>query len=88
VGVFGVEWSPASAGPPPQVNKEAVVGAVPFDRILHASQQEPESWLTYSGGFSSQRHSELKQITPENAKDLTLKWFSSLARWRSTKSRP
>jgi alcohol dehydrogenase (cytochrome c) len=61
-------------GPPPLVNKEATVSPVPFDRILHASQQEPESWLTYSGGFSSQRHSELKQITPENARDLTLKW--------------
>ena len=39
-----------------------------------ASQKEPQNWLTYSGGFSSQRHSELTQITPENAKDLTLKW--------------
>src|SRR5579863_62811 len=61
-------------GPPPLVNKEAAVSLVPFDRILRASQQEPQNWLTYSGGFSSQRHSELAQITPENAKDLTLKW--------------
>jgi alcohol dehydrogenase (cytochrome c) len=61
-------------GGPPPVNKEAVVSPVPFDRILRASQQEPQNWLTYSGGFSSQRHSELTQITPENAKDLTLKW--------------
>lgn len=59
---------------PPPANREAAVTPVPFDRILHASQQEPQNWLTYSGGFSSQRHSELTQITPENAKDLTLKW--------------
>ena len=61
-------------GGPPPVNREAAVTPVPFDRILNAGQQEPQNWLTYSGGFSSQRHSELTQITPENAKDLTLKW--------------
>jgi alcohol dehydrogenase (cytochrome c) len=59
---------------PPLVNKEAAVTPVPFDRILNAGQKEPQNWLTYSGGYSSQRHSELTQITPENAKDLTLKW--------------
>jgi alcohol dehydrogenase (cytochrome c) len=67
----GLLWA---QGPPPPVNKEAAVTPVPFDRILRASRQEPQNWLTYSGGFSSQRHSELTQITPENAKDLTLKW--------------
>jgi len=46
---------------------------VTYERLLHADA-EPQNWLTYSGGFSSQRHSELTQITPENAKDLTLKW--------------
>jgi alcohol dehydrogenase (cytochrome c) len=63
----------AQNGPPP-VNREAAVTPVPFDRILNAGRQEPQNWLTYSGGYSSQRHSELIQITPENAKDLTLKW--------------
>src|SRR6204780_5119797 len=58
---------------PTPVNKEAAIAPVPFERILGAGQ-EPQNWLTYSGGFSSQRHSELTQITPENAKDLTLKW--------------
>ena len=55
------------------VNKEAVVSSVPFERILRANQ-EPQNWLTYSGGFASNRYSELKQITPDNVKDLTLKW--------------
>ncbi|HWF11397.1 MAG TPA: PQQ-dependent dehydrogenase, methanol/ethanol family [Bryobacteraceae bacterium] len=63
----------AQGGPPPQ-NREAIVTPVPFERILNAREKEPQNWLTYSGGYNSQRHSELKQITPENAKDLTLKW--------------
>jgi alcohol dehydrogenase (cytochrome c) len=60
-------------GVPPPVNREAAVTEVPFERIQRADK-EPQNWLTYSGGFASQRHSELKQITTANAKDLTLKW--------------
>jgi alcohol dehydrogenase (cytochrome c) len=60
-------------GGPPAAAKEAPVTNVPFERILRANQ-EPQNWLTYSGGFMSQRYSELKQITPDNARDLTLKW--------------
>ncbi|MGE0404859.1 MAG: pyrroloquinoline quinone-dependent dehydrogenase [Candidatus Korobacteraceae bacterium] len=48
-------------------------------RILNADQ-EPHNWLTYSGGYASQRHSKLAQITPANAKDLELKWVFQ-ARW-------
>ena len=44
------------------------------DRILHASA-EPQNWLTYSGGYASQRHSLLKQIDPANVKNLELKWI-------------
>ena len=55
------------------VNREAPVTSVPFSRILGANK-EPQNWLTYSGTSMSQRHSELTQITPANAKDLTLKW--------------
>jgi alcohol dehydrogenase (cytochrome c) len=60
-------------GVPPPVNREAPVTEVPFERIQRADK-EPQNWLTYSGGFASQRHSDLAQITPANAKDLTLKW--------------
>jgi alcohol dehydrogenase (cytochrome c) len=63
-------WAQLSQAP---VNREAPVSAVPFERILHASQ-EPQNWLTYSGTTLSQRHSALTQITPANAKDLTLQW--------------
>jgi alcohol dehydrogenase (cytochrome c) len=55
------------------VNREAPVSPVPFERILHASQ-EPQNWLTYSGDYNGRRHSLLKQITPANARELTLKW--------------
>src|SRR5262249_34000241 len=60
-------------GPPGPQNREAAVSSVPFDRILKANQ-EPQNWLTYGGALTSQRHSGLTQITPENAKDLELKW--------------
>ena len=60
---------------PPEVpvNRDAPVNAVSFERILRANQ-EPQNWLTYSGSTLSQRHSALTQITPANAKDLTLQW--------------
>ena len=51
-----------------------VVGAqVTFERLLNADQ-EPQNWLTYSGGYSSTRHSGLDQIAPANVDDLELKW--------------
>ena len=63
-------WAQGGRGP---VNRDAPVTNVPFERILNANK-EPQNWLTYSGNAMSQRHSGLTQITPENAKDLTLKW--------------
>lgn len=63
-------WAQGGRGP---VNREAPVTPVPFERILRANQ-EPQNWLTHSGNLSSQRHSLLTQISPANAKDLTLKW--------------
>src|SRR3954465_1439015 len=44
-----------------------------FDRILSA-EKEPQNWLTYSGGYASQRYSLLHEITRDNVKNLTLKW--------------
>jgi alcohol dehydrogenase (cytochrome c) len=58
-------------GPPP--NREAPAPSVSFERIRDANK-EPQNWLTYSGGFSSQRHSLLTTIRPANARDLELKW--------------
>jgi alcohol dehydrogenase (cytochrome c) len=71
--VLGVTAASAQFGPNGPANREANVTPVPFERILHASQ-EPQNWLTYSGTYMSQRYSLLNQITPANANDLTLKW--------------
>ena len=46
---------------------------VTYDRILNAAD-EPQNWLTYNGGYSSQRYSELDQVTPRNVDDLEVKW--------------
>jgi alcohol dehydrogenase (cytochrome c) len=59
---------------------------VTFDRILRA-KQEPQNWLTYSGGTYSQRHSELTQITPENVKNLELSWMYQLQSREPTTTR-
>ena len=46
---------------------------VPYDRILRAAS-EPQHWLTYGGGYDSQRYSGLTQITPANVSTLESKW--------------
>lgn len=46
---------------------------VTADRLRRAAD-EPENWLTYSGRYSSLRHSGLEQITPENTDELGLAW--------------
>jgi alcohol dehydrogenase (cytochrome c) len=58
-------------GPPP--NKEAPAPNVTPERLRDANK-EPQNWLTYSGGYASQRHSLLTTIRPTNARDLELKW--------------
>src|SRR5260221_2702377 len=44
------------------------------DRLVRAAD-EPQNWLTYSGGYASQRHSRLQQIDPANVRNLELKWI-------------
>ena len=56
------------------------------DRLLRAAD-EPQNWLTYSGGYASQRHSRLTQVTPANVKNLELKWIlpnQVFGAWQST----
>jgi alcohol dehydrogenase (cytochrome c) len=43
------------------------------DRLLHADS-EPQNWLTYSGGYASQRYSSLAQVNRQNVKNLQMKW--------------
>src|ERR1700727_3135457 len=51
----------------------SLVGKVTSDRILHADR-EPQNWLTYSGGYASNRYSLLTQINRDNVKNLQMKW--------------
>ena len=46
---------------------------VASDRILNANR-EPRNWLTYGGGYASQRHSLLTKLNRENVGHLALKW--------------
>jgi alcohol dehydrogenase (cytochrome c) len=41
---------------------------------IQASAAEPQNWLTYGGGYDSQRYSALTQITPKNVKALKSQW--------------
>ncbi len=45
-------------------------------QVRHEDLLKPPAanWLSYSGDFSGRRHSELNQITPSNARNLTAKW--------------
>ncbi len=65
----------------------AVDAQITSDRLLRAAQ-EPQNWLTYSGGYSSLRHSLLRQIDPTNVKNLEQKWVfqvdSSLQNFEAT----
>jgi alcohol dehydrogenase (cytochrome c) len=54
---------------------------------LRQTAAEPQNWLTYSGGYASQRHSPLTQVTPGNVRNLELKWIlpnQVFGAWQST----
>src|SRR6187431_3254711 len=53
---------------------DRTLAQVTSDRLLRASE-EPQNWITYSGGYAGLRHSPLTQITPANVKNLELKWI-------------
>lgn len=68
--------APASAAQP----------KVPFERILHASN-EPGSWLTTGGNYGGHRYSTLNQITPANVAKLKPVWIYQQAdttKWEVT----
>jgi alcohol dehydrogenase (cytochrome c) len=64
----------------------AVDAQVTTDRLVRALN-EPQNWLSYSGGYFSQRHSPLGQIEPANVKNLEMKWVLQnqvFGAWQST----
>jgi alcohol dehydrogenase (cytochrome c) len=52
----------------------ATYRTVLFDDIV-AAEQQPQEWLTFSGSYSSSRHSRLEQINRDNVAQLGLKWI-------------
>jgi alcohol dehydrogenase (cytochrome c) len=65
---------------------DAQVGQVTYDRLLRAAH-EPQNWLTYSGGYFSQRYSLLRQIDTSNVKSLEQKWIYQspvIGNWQAT----
>ena len=51
----------------------SALGQVTYQNLLEADR-EPGNWLTYSGGYNSQRHSRLEQINRDNVPELEMKW--------------
>ena len=52
----------------------ALAAQTSSDRLRNAAA-EPHNWLTYSGNYSGQRYSTLRQIDPANVKNLEMKWM-------------
>ena len=50
-----------------------VSGQVAYQRIVRA-ENEPSSWLTYSGSYRSQRYSALNQVNRQNVGQLKMAW--------------
>jgi alcohol dehydrogenase (cytochrome c) len=62
--VFCLSWILLVAAP--------AAGQVTYQDLLHP---EPQSWLTYSGDYSGQRHSALNQIHAGNVAALVAQWI-------------
>ena len=60
---------------------------VTYERLLRADR-EPENWLTYSGGYSSQRYSELTLIDRTNVGNLKLKWVFQMKTTHKVETTP
>ena len=45
------------------------------DARLVRAADEPQNWLHYSGGYSGQRYSPLRQIDASNVRNLEIKWM-------------
>lgn len=59
--------------------------SVDTNMLLHPP---PDSWPSYHGDYTGQRHSKLTQITPQNVKNLTLGWAFQTERNATIKSSP
>jgi alcohol dehydrogenase (cytochrome c) len=63
------------------VAARSIHAQVSNERLLNAAK-EPQNWLSYSATYDNQRYSQLKTITPANAKNLELKWvYQTFSTW-------
>lgn len=62
-----------------------VSAQVSFNDIRQSPNQ---NWLTYAGDYQGRGLSPLKQITPENAQNLTPKWTFNVPKAKSLRARP
>src|SRR5262249_37593926 len=63
-----------------------VSAQVTYDRLLRAAD-DARNWLTYNGNYSSNRYSQLRQITSDNVKYLEQKWTfqgNVMGNWEAT----
>ncbi len=56
--------------------------------MLNETAENPESWLTYGGGYEQQRHTTADIITPENVSDLELEYELSVGAGSSMEGTP
>ena len=76
--------------------KHGLVLSVVFCGVVMAQSLEPtallkpsaDSWPTYHGDYSGQRHSRLTQITPANVHQLTLAWAFQTGQAQQIKATP
>jgi len=59
----------AQQGPPAQ-NSAPITS-----QDLLEGLKNPSRWLTFSGDYTGQRHSPLKQLTPQNVSGLVPQWI-------------
>ena len=67
---FGAQWI---IGRVPIAAQQAASTGITYQDLLDGLKN-PSRWLTYSGDFTGQRHSPLKQITPQNVHRLAAQW--------------
>ena len=69
---------------PPHLGRRAAQGLDPAALL----KPPADSWPTYHGDYSGQRHSRLTQITPDNVHQLTLAWAFQTGQAQQIKATP
>ncbi len=65
-----------------------LVPAIGWAQTPDPLKGDPKDWLTYSGGYNSHRHSDLKQITAANVSRLQAKWVYHMTGQKDLEATP